>query len=186
MSQTIGFLGPEGTFSEIAAHKAIQVSGKNLQPVSILGSNLDVIESLSHQDVDFIVISISTVNGPINEHLEKLNQIGAKQIIAPIEVPVSFHLMGLAPTINTTDIVYVQEPQAFNQCSNWFAGPKGNRFAFSFVKSNAEAAMKASQNSFTCCISSELCSEIYGLNIYERNVEDNKGSITTFGVYSIK
>jgi chorismate mutase/prephenate dehydratase len=67
-------------------------------------------------------------------------------------------------------------PQGLGQTQKWLSAhiPNAKRIS---VKSTAEAAEKAALETGAAAVCSEICAELYGLEIVEANIEDVAGKI---------
>jgi chorismate mutase/prephenate dehydratase len=65
-------------------------------------------------------------------------------------------------------------PQGLGQTQKWLSThiPNARRIT---VKSTAEAAEKAALETCAAAVCSEICAELYGLEIIESNIEDGSG-----------
>lgn len=70
-------------------------------------------------------------------------------------------------------------PQGLGQTQHWLSAhiPNAKRIA---VKSTAEAAEKAALETGAAAVCSEICAELYGLEIVEANIEDRAANTTRF------
>jgi chorismate mutase/prephenate dehydratase len=69
-------------------------------------------------------------------------------------------------------------PQGLGQTQKWLSAhvPNAKRIA---VKSTAEAAEKAALETGAAAVCSEICAELYGLQVIEANIEDRSGNMNS-------
>ncbi|CAO3642054.1 unnamed protein product [Cunninghamella echinulata] len=75
-------------------------------------------------------------------------------------------------------------PQALGQSQKWLSAnlPQATRIP---VKSTAQAAEIATKEEGSAAICSEICSQLYGLNVVAKNIEHGKANTTRFLIISL-
>lgn len=176
-SSSVGFLGPEGTFSHQAAKDAF---GKNAKFVP-LGTIRDVFEAVNNHEVDFgVVPAENSTTGIVSETMYNL-------INYPLKVTGSFdlkiHQCLLARVEDKKRIKIIEShEQALSQCRNWLQ----NNLSQVKLKSVSSTILPIieKKKKETGFIAPKVASEIYNLNILARNIEDNKDNFTKFYLIS--
>ena len=172
----VAFLGPSGTFSEIALLKQF---GHGVEPVSC--SSIDeVFRTTEAQQADFGIIPVeNSSEGAVNRSLDLMLQ-SALVISAEVSLPVKHNLLSLHHDLENITKVCAH-PQALAQCATWLDKhmPAAQRIP---VSSNAEGARLASQAPDTAGIASELAAARYGLNITCGSIQDDPHNRTRFAV----
>ncbi len=171
---TVAFLGPAGTFAQQAAYKhfghAIQAS-----PFAAIDEIFRAVES---GVCEFGVVPVeNSTEGVITHTLDSF--LNSPLLIAgEVALRIHHNLMSKEKNLADIDRVYSHQ-QSLAQCRQWLNGtlPQAARFSAS---SNAEAARLASQESNSGAIAGEVAAELYGLNILERNIEDEPDNTTRF------
>lgn len=171
---TIGFLGPEGTFTEAAAFKhfgrAVSVS-----PLESIDAVFREVESGAAQ---FGVVPVeNSTEGVVNHTLDMF--IRSKlSICGEVQLRIHHFLMAAQEDRKKIRRVY-SHPQSLAQCRKWLDSnlASADREA---VSSNAEAARIAAEDPAAAAIAGEVAAELYGLRLLARNVEDEPDNTTRF------
>lgn len=172
----VAYLGPEGTFSEIAVHKHFG-SGVDALPCASID---EVFRATQAKAADFGVVPIeNSTEGSINRTLDLFLE-SPLVISGEVSVPVNHCLM--AQSGNADEIRRVQaHPQALAQCASWLKENLPN-VATEPVSSNAQAAVNASEQKGIAAIASRAAAIRYGLQIVCNGIQDNPGNRTRFAV----
>ncbi len=173
---SVAFLGPAGTFSEMALFRHF---GREVRTVSC--SSIDeVFRQAETNAVNYAIVPVeNSTEGSIGRTLDLLLQTPLK-ICAEVMQRVRQHLMGREDDLSRIVRVY-SHAQSLGQCQGWLAGhlPSAERLP---VFSNAEAARLASVETGAAAIAGELAAERYGLRILAANIEDDQNNTTRFFV----
>ncbi len=176
----IAFLGPEGTFTEMAAHKHFGQAPCFIPCASID----DVFHTVDAARVDYAVVPVeNSTEGAVGRTLDLLLASTLK-ICGEVNLRIHQNLMGQADTLDTSQPanrvsrVY-SHPQSLAQCHEWLNRhlPDAARLP---VASNAEAARLAAQEPDACAIAGEAAAQRYGLNILAPRIEDDPSNTTRF------
>ena len=169
----VSYLGPKGSFSEIAL---LNYFDSNFDPIP-LTSIADVFESIEKNQSDYGIIPIeNSIEGSINNTHDLL--INSNVIITgEIELLINQCLLSKDDSIDGIKILYAH-PQSLGQCQNYI------RVNLPDVKllpviSNSEGA-KMIVNSDEGCIGSEKLSADYNLNILDSGIQDFSDNTTRF------
>lgn len=171
---TVAFLGPEASFSHLAALSHFGSSTDFIPQRSISG----VFHEVEKGNVRWGVVPVeNSLEGSLNITLDHLLTTSLK-IQAEIFLKVSHCL--LSRTKQMEEIVSVcSHPQALAQCRGWlrFHLPHASCVE---VESTAAAARIAKDNERCAAIGSRLAATTYGLNIIAEDIEDNPSNTTRF------
>jgi len=169
----IAYLGPKGSFSEIALFEYFNDGVESL-PVSNIA---DVFESIERNLADYGIIPIeNSIEGSVNNTHDLL--LNSNVIISgEIEILVKQCLLSKGGSIEDIKIVY-SHPQSFAQCQNWIRlnMSKANILP---VISNSEGA-KMLDNNEQACIGSQKLSTDYNLNVLQSDIQDFPDNTTRF------
>ena len=112
--QKIAYLGPEATFTHIAA---IHHFGRSVTFVPL--SNIqDIFAAVEKEAYHFGVVPVeNSIEGAVNYTLDLFAESGLK-ICAEIYHPISHDLLSRARSLDDIRIIY-SHPQAFSQCRRW-------------------------------------------------------------------
>ena len=171
---TIGFLGPEGTFSHAAALKHFGYA-VNISPLSSID---DVFREVEAGAVNFGVVPIeNSTEGVVSNTLDNF-------IDSPLkvcgEVPLRIHhdLLTTSDSLNTIHRVYSHQ-QSLAQCRRWLTANLPHVEQIN-VSSNAEAARRAAEDMTAAAIAGEQAGELYELPSLVSNIEDDPNNTTRF------
>lgn len=170
----VAFLGPAGTFAQQAAYKHFG-HAINAQPYPAIDEIFRAVESGSCQ---FGVVPVeNSTEGVITHTLDSLLR-SPLLIAGEVSLRIHHNLMGKQHDLAGIGKVYSHQ-QSLAQCRQWLNRflPNAERFSAS---SNAEAARLASLEIDSAAIAGEAAAELYGLNILERNIEDEPDNTTRF------
>jgi len=170
----VGFLGPEGTFSQAAVYKHFGHSARAL-PLSTIDEVFHEVEA-GHADFGVVPIENST-EGSVNHTLDRF-LTSALHICGEVELRIRQNLMGNMKGLR--DIKRLcSHPQSLAQCRQWI---KENLPDVELIPeaSNAEAARRARDEKGTAAIAGETAAEVYGLTILAADIEDRPDNSTRF------
>lgn len=171
----IGYLGPAGSFSHLAATRKFgsSVEYDNLADISMIFDAVD----REHIDYGLVPIENST-EGFVTATLDCLMRCRAR-ICAEVQIAIHLNLLANcdAPDIQT---IY-SHPQPLGQCRNWLNAqfPQVERIA---TASTSRAAEIAANESHAAAIGSTLAGKLYHVKTQFENIEDNPNNITRFYV----
>jgi chorismate mutase / prephenate dehydratase len=170
----IGFLGPEGTFSQQAVHKHFGHSAHGMP----LGSIEEVFSEVENCNADFGVVPVeNSGQGTIQSTLDMFLTSKLK-ICGEVELRVHQYLLSRSGRIEDIERIY-SHPQSLGQCKTWLRQhlPKIEKLAAS---SNAEAARRARTADDAAAIAGESAAHVYGLKIVAGPIEDRPDNTTRF------
>lgn len=177
-SQKVSYLGPEGTFTHLAAIKYFG-SFVQLEPLESIKNIFEYVEKGISR---FGVVPIENSNeGTVTLTLDMFMQYEVK-ISGEIIIPISHHLLSLTGDKKSIKKIY-SHPHARAQCREWLNRSMPTIPIFD-VSSTAEAARQASLNEDIAAIASEFAAELYGLKFVAKHIEDYKHNYTRFFVLS--
>jgi len=171
----VAYLGPEGTFTHMAAKRQFGLSARTVPVGTIAGVFSEVERGHTH----FGVVPVeNSTEGVVNHTLDTFVESGLR-ISAEILVPVSHCLMGTPGLeLSQIDRVY-SHPQAHAQCRQWLSSNLP-RAALVEAPSTAEAAQRAAGDPHSAAIASEMAARLHGLEILRQRIEDLPGNVTRF------
>jgi len=170
----IGFLGPEGTFTQAAVYKHFGQSVKALP----FGAIDEVFQEVESNVADFGVVPIeNSTEGTVNNTLDMFVSSPLK-ICGEVELKINHHLIGKMDNIRSIRRICAHE-QALSQCRGWIREHLRDAELVG-VSSNAAGARRARDEDGTAAIGSEIASDIYDLKILTKNIEDHPDNATRF------
>jgi len=165
MTEKIAVLGPEGTFTEIAAKK---ISNGE---IVYCDSVEEVFEKVDTKECDSGVVALeNSIEGSVNITMDCLIEYDVK-IIREIILPINLNLMSLNGKIDEIKKI-VSHPHALAQCRKFLK--KCGKIKIEAVESNSAGMKKASENKEIAAIGAIECEKIYGLKAIEKNINDYK------------
>ena len=170
----VGFLGPEGTFSQQAMQKHFGHSAHGLPLASIE----EVFQEVEAGNADFGVVPVeNSTQGTIQSTLDMFLTSKLK-ICGEVELRVHQHLLSRSGRIEDIERIY-SHPQSFAQTKAWLREylPKPEKIA---VSSNAEAARRARNADDAAAIAGAAAANVYGLKIVAGPIEDRPDNTTRF------
>ncbi|WP_395769993.1 prephenate dehydratase [Arenimonas sp.] len=170
----VGFLGPEGTFSQQALHKHFGHSARSLPLASIE----EVFQEIESGNADFGVVPVeNSGQGTIQSTLDMFLTSKLK-ICGEVELRVHQHLLSRTGRLEDIERVY-SHPQSLAQCKAWLRAnlPHAEKIA---VSSNAEAARRARIADDAAAIAGETAGHVYGLKVLAGPIEDRQDNTTRF------
>ncbi|HET7204057.1 MAG TPA: prephenate dehydratase [Steroidobacteraceae bacterium] len=176
----IGYLGPEGTFTQQAVLKFF---GHSVRPLP-LTSVEEVFHEVESGAADFGVVPIeNSTEGTVNNTLDMFLTSPLK-ISGEVELRIHQNLMGRMTMLGDVKRV-CGHPQSLAQCRGWLQEhmPTVDRVA---VSSNAEGARRARDEEGTAAIAGAAAAEVYGLNLLVPEIEDRPDNTTRFLVIGRK
>lgn len=170
----IAFLGPEGTFSEMATYRYF---GHSVQAMP--ESSIDqVFTEVEAGVADFGVVPIeNSTEGAVNNTLDMFMSSPLK-ICGEIDLPIHHYLMSKQQRLDDIKIIYSHR-QTLAQCRGWLKSnaPDVETVA---VSSNAEAARRAAYSEHAAAIAGQTTAALYGLHILHQQIEDQADNATRF------
>lgn len=173
---TVAYLGPPGTFSELALRKQFG-AGVVASPC---GSIDEVVRDVEAGTTDYGVVPVeNSTEGSITRTLDLLLATPLS-IIAEVSMPVHHNLLSKSGTMNGV-VRVCAHAQALAQCVNWLNQHHPSLPRIS-VASNAEAARMAAEDATVAAIASESAAGRYGLQTVAAHIQDDPGNRTRFVV----
>lgn len=170
----VGYLGPEGTFTQTAVNKHFGHSVRGL-PVSTIDEVFQEVESGA---ADFGVVPIeNSTEGTVNHTLDMFLTSPLK-IGGEIEMRIEQHLLGNLEGLDSIERVCAHE-QSLAQCRGWLREYLPHVELIGMA-SNAAGARRARDESGTAAVGGDAASEVYGLKIIVNNIEDRSDNRTRF------
>jgi len=170
----IGYLGPEGTFSEQAVRKHFGHAAYGLP----LGSIEEVFQEVAAGHADFGVVPVeNSGQGMIQVTLDMFLTSDAR-ICGEVELRVHQCLHSVAGSLESIKRVYAHA-QSLQQCKTWLRMNLPH-VTCEAVGSNAEAARLARHADDAAAIAGETAGKVYGLKTLATGIEDRADNTTRF------
>lgn len=173
----IGYLGPAGSFSHLAARKKFGASVEydNLEDIAAVFEEI----ARGHIDLGLVPIENSMIGG-IGETLDAFLE-SSVCVCAELLINIHHNLLSNCPPEKIEKIY--SKPEVFAQCRKWLSVQlkQAQRVP---VASSSRAAEMASNEAGAAAIGSALAADIYGLQTQFANIEDNPNNTTRFFIIS--
>lgn len=176
----VGFLGPEGTFTQTAVYKHFGHSVRAL-PFHTIDEVFQEVESGA---ADFGVVPIeNSTEGSVNNTLDMFLTSPLK-ISGEIELRIEQHLMSKFKGLESIERICAHE-QSLAQCRSWIREhlPHVELIGMS---SNAAGARRARDEDGTAAIGPDVAADVYELDVMVNNIEDRPDNATRFLVIGRK
>ena len=169
----IAFLGPETTFSHLAARNRF---GSQVDFVACRTIE-DVFEEVEKNRVDYGVVPIeNSSQGAVIDTLSKLFYTDLN-VIGEIYIPIQHCLLSRHPLNEIKKLYSHRQPLA--QCRDWILKNLSHAEIIE-TSSSAKAAEQASLYHHSAAIGSHLAGKKYNLNLVVEGIEDVKDNTTRF------
>ena len=169
----VAYLGPQATFSHIAALKRF---GSQVEYISC-NTIADVFMGVERGDAHYGVVPIeNSIEGAVTHTLDMFLDSDLK-ICAQIILDVSHNLLARCPLLNVKRVY--SNPQVFGQCRLWLQENLHKAETIE-VSSTTRAAQIAAKEKNSACIASALAAKVYKLKILAKDIEDSPHNITRF------
>ncbi|KAI7834125.1 Prephenate dehydratase-domain-containing protein [Kickxella alabastrina] len=171
---SVGYLGPPGTFSHQAAMNRF---GDSLGYVPFAKIE-DVVVAVAKEEITYGLVPIeNSTFGAVVQTLDSFIDQPSVRIRAEVYLPVTQSLLSRYQ-LSAIRKVY-SHPQAFGQSRKWLDQHLPNAARVD-VSSTAKAAELAAAENYTASISSEVCAEMYRLDVVAKDITSTKDNTTRF------
>lgn len=170
----VGFLGPEGTFTQQAVYKQFGHSVRALALPSIE----EVFHEVEAGAADFGVVPIeNSTEGTVTHTLDRF-LLSPLHICGEVELRIRQFLVGRMNSLEEVQRVCAHQ-QSLAQCRHWLDEhlPQADRVP---VASNAEGARRARDEQGSAAIGPQAAAEVYGLGVLVAGIEDQHDNTTRF------
>ena len=175
----VAYLGPAGTYTEMAALAQFgHFAGT--RPLSAID---EVFREVENGGVHFGVVPVeNSTEGMVNHTLDCFVEYPRRvRICAEVELPIHHAFIVHKDSAARPEALVgiASHAQSLAQCRGWLDThcPGVERLA---VASNAEAALRVSQDPDWGAVAGEMAAERYGLKVVARNIEDLPDNKTRF------
>lgn len=171
----IGYLGPPGSFSHLAATSKF---GQSVEYDKLADIPL-IFAAVDRDDCDYGLVPIeNSTEGSVAASLDALADTHAK-VCAEVLIAIHHNLMANCDPPEIKRIY--SHPQALAQCRSWLSTqfPNVERIA---TASTSRAAEMAANEPGSAAIASSLAAKLHNLHIQFENIEDNANNTTRFYV----
>ncbi|KAI9912404.1 hypothetical protein PsorP6_005475 [Peronosclerospora sorghi] len=173
----VAYQGVPGAYSEQATR---QLLGSSAHVVAVGYSSFEeTFVAVEQEDADFGMLPIeNSLGGSIHANYDLLLKYGL-HIVGEYDLRVEHALLAL-PGVKKSDIkTVISHPQALAQCAHTIES-MGAKPRAEYDTAGSAKMLADHQWHDTAAVASDLAAEYYGLQVLERNVEDDAGNFTRF------
>jgi len=170
----VAFLGPQSTFTHMAAMQQFGLSAQLVPLKSIPAVFEEVERGRAHYGV--VPVENST-EGVVNHTLDMFMR-SELQVIAEVMMEISHNLLSKTGNLEQISKI-VSHPQPLAQCRHWLEANMPD-VPLVDVSSTAAAAQLAAEDESAAAIASEAAAVQYGLQVVKAKIEDNPNNYTRF------
>lgn len=180
MPMKVAFLGPQSTFTHVAAMEQFGLSAQLVPQKSIPA----VFEEVERGRANYGVVPVeNSTEGVVNHTLDMFIS-SELQVIAEILLEISHDLLSQTGKLEQVGKV-VSHPQALAQCRRWLDDNLPDIPQMD-LSSTAAAAQMAAEDESVAAIASQAAARQYGLQVVKGKIEDNPNNFTRFLVIGHK
>lgn len=181
-AQTIAYLGPAGSYSEMA--KDLFCKHYGFEPCfQSLNTIKQVVEFVDENPNSLAVLPIeNSIEGTVRETIDNLIKTKNEniQILSELVMPIKHCLLSRTTELYSITGI-ISHPQALAQCQNFIHNEMPLHTTIIESVSTAEAARSLQDYNMTyAAIGSEKTAELYYLNILKDNINDDPDNRTRF------
>lgn len=172
------FLGPVGTFTELALSQIAAARGATHKPVDHVQEAID--DVLSRRATRAIIPVENSIEGGVSATLDALAATDKIRIYGEYLVPVTFNLVA-RPGAELKDVrVIATHPVAYAQTRKWLLGnlPKHSHLPATSTASAAAALL--SSDAADAAIAASTITDHYKLKVLAKNIGEYKNAQTRF------
>lgn len=175
----VGYLGPPGTFSHIAARSTFGLGVTYLDFPSISG----IFTAVERGRLDYGVVPLeNSTEGGVTFTLDSFLTSEAK-ICGEFLLDVTMCLVGKNPELTKLERIY-SHPQPLGQCRAWLAQHVPQAQLVSMPSTTA-AAREAANDENSAALASHLAAELHGLDVLAESIQDMSVNVTRFVLLSM-
>ncbi|MDJ0338739.1 prephenate dehydratase [Cryobacterium sp. PH31-O1] len=177
-SQTYSYLGPAGTFTEMALAQVPAARGQNWRPVNNVGEAFaDVI---SGRSLAAMIAIENSVDGGVTATQDALASVPNLRIIGEYLVPVNFVLVARPGTTLADVRVVNAHPVAYGQCRNWLEKTLPSHGHLPASSNVAAASALLDNTQADAAIAPPGIDNYHDLVVLASNIGDNPNAVTRF------
>ncbi len=181
-AQSIAFLGPEGTYSDEAAHAfAARLGDENMQFIAApsISEVFDYVER--GRSTYGVVPTENSLEGAVSATLDNFAFESSATILGETVIDIH-HCLLLHPDAGIDDVRKVaSHAQGLAQCRRYLNEKLPGRETI-VTSSTAQSARMATQHKDTAGIGNAFAANLYGAKVAEVDIEDRLGNQTSFAL----
>ncbi len=177
--KTYSYLGPVGTFTELALAQVPEAKGAKWHPVANVQEAIDNI--LSGHSARAVIPIENSIEGGVSATLDALAASEGIRIFGEYLVPVSFNLVA-RPGVALKDVVTVAtHPVAYAQTHKWLAANlAGHTYLPATSTAAAAAGLLHADSMANAAVAASTITDHYDLKVLAKNIGEYKNAQTRF------
>ncbi len=179
-----GYLGPQGTFCQMALGEWTGAHDGEQVPLSSVGAALDAVRA---GDLDAAMVPIeNSVEGGVTATLDALSVGKQLHIIGEVIVPVTF-VLAARPGVPVGAVRVVgTHSHAWAQVRGWMERnlPEAAYVPTLSTAASAETLAASASAPFDAAVCAPLAASCFGLTVLAEGIEDTNGAVTRFVLVS--
>jgi prephenate dehydratase len=177
--KTYSYLGPVGTFTELALAQVPEAKGENWHPVANVQEAIDNV--LSGHSARAVIPIENSIEGGVSATLDALAASEGIRIFGEYLVPVSFNLVA-RPGVSLKDVVMVTtHPVAYAQTHKWLAANlPGHSYLPATSTAAAAAGLLHADSIANAAVAASTITNHYDLKVIAKNIGEYKNAQTRF------
>ena len=187
MSFSVAYLGPPGTYAELAALHYINRLPQQGESEALLcpyPTISQALEAVAQSRAQIVVVPVeNSTHGSVGITLDTLWQLECLKIQHALVLPIAHALLARAETLADIRTVY-SHPQALGQCQEWIAKflPTAQLIP---TNSTTEALQFLDQDASISAIASQRAGKLYDVPILAYPINDRSDNCTRFWALSL-
>ncbi len=176
--KTYSYLGPIGTFTELALAQVAEAKGANWHPVSHVQEAID--DVIAGRAFRAIIPVENSVEGGVSATSDALAVNPNIRIYGEYLVPVTFDLVARQGTALSAVKIVATHPVAYAQTRTWLSKNLKKHTYLQATSTAAAASALLESDSADAAIAASTITKHYKLKVLAKNIGDNKNAQTRF------
>lgn len=186
MAASIAYLGPPGTYAEVAALQWLDRLSQTDKDTALRSypSIAQALKAAATEQAAWAVVPVeNSIEGSVTMTLDSLWQLDKLQVQQALILPISHALISQAQAFTEIKTIY-SHPQALSQCQDWL---EQHLPTVQLVPTNSttEALQHLEADVTIGAIASQRAAELYNLPILAHPINDHPDNCTRFWVMSL-
>jgi prephenate dehydratase len=178
-TKTYSYLGPVGTFTELALAQVPESKGAKWHPVANVQEAIDNV--ISGHSARAVIPIENSIEGGVSATLDALAATEGIRIFGEYLVPVTFNLVA-APGVTIKDVLTVAtHPVAYAQTHKWLAANlAGHAYLPATSTAAAAAGLLHADSIANAAVAASTITDHYKLKVLAKNIGEYKNAQTRF------
>ena len=182
MPESYSYLGPAGTFTEMALRQVPDAAGKTWRPVNNVGEALD--DVVTGRSIAAMIAIENSIEGGVSATQDALATIPNLRIAGEYLVPVNFVLVARPGTALADVKVINAHPVAYGQTHRWLDTNLPSHGHIPATSNVAAAAALLSSDLADAAVAPPGITDHHDLVVLAESIGDNPNAVTRFVLVS--